>query len=154
MTLSRNISVQINVYRLPNSHILSIKNTYHLKALWYLYSLSTITGTWSSLQGTNPITSSKISKKKILLKALWKTSIFVLHENHALPQFAVHTDLLKKKKNPTLNELLLLMSGQRQRNKYALLSLMSYDGPLKADSGTNVVVSRNKIAKDSIFGSF
>lgn len=34
--------------------------------------------------------------KKKLLKALWKTSIFVLHENHALPQFVVHTDLLKK----------------------------------------------------------
>lgn len=31
---------------------------------------------------------------------------------------------------------------------------MSYDGTLKADSGINVVVSRNKIAKDLVFGSF
>lgn len=39
-------------------------------------------------------------------------------------------------------------------SKYALSSPVSYDGPLKADSGTNVSVSRNKIGKDSIFGSF
>lgn len=95
MRLSRNFSVQINAYKLLNSHILSIKNTYHLKVLWYLYSLNTITGTRLPLQGTNPNTSSRISKKKILLKALWKTSIFVLHENDALPQFVAHTDLLK-----------------------------------------------------------
>lgn len=41
------------------------------------------------LHRTNPNTSSKISKKKILLKAPWKTSIFVQHENDMLAQLLV-----------------------------------------------------------------
>lgn len=41
------------------------------------------------LHRMNPNTSSKISKKKILLKAPWKTSIFVQHENDMLAQLLV-----------------------------------------------------------------
>lgn len=111
------------MYRLLNSHILRYRNMYHFKVLWYLYSPRTVTGTWSSPPGNKHKHKQLNFQEKILLKPLWKTSIFLLHVNGALPQFVAHTDLSKSKKSQTLNELVAI--NEQPKTEKQVCSLLS-----------------------------